>query len=178
MLKILTQMARIGRVTERIDHLDDAELEDIGYQVKKGLTKWFDGSFAIRQVDVGSCNACELEVAGMFNPYYDIERFGVHIVASPRHADALLVTGPVSRHMEAALLRTFEATPNPKIIIAAGECACTGGEFGETYASCGALENILPVDIKIPGCPPDPLELLHGVLAATKLEKKKKRRPK
>ncbi|CAG0910599.1 unnamed protein product [Cyprideis torosa] len=168
-------MARIGRVTERIDHLADSELEDLGYTVKKALGKRFQGSFSIRHVDAGSCNACELEVQAAFNPYYDLERFGVKIVASPRHADALLVTGPVSRNMEAALQRTYDATPAPKIVIASGDCACTGGEFGESYASCGAVENVIPVDIKIPGCPPDPLELLHGVLAAIRKEPKKSR---
>jgi Ni,Fe-hydrogenase III small subunit len=99
------------------------------------------------------------------NPYYAIERFGVHFVASPRHADALLVTGPVSRHMEAALKRTYEATPAPKWVIAAGDCACSGGEFGVSYASCGAVANVIPVDVRIPGCPPSPQQLLIGLLA-------------
>ena len=117
-------------------------------------------------MDAGSCNGCELEIHALNNPYYDVERFGVHFVASPRHADALLVTGPVSRHMQAALLRTWEATPSPKFVIAAGSCACDGGEFGVSYASCGAVENVIPVDVKIPGCPPAPIDLLRGLLAA------------
>jgi Ni,Fe-hydrogenase III small subunit len=123
-------------------------------------------SLAIRQVDAGSCNGCELEIHALNNPYHDVERFGVHFVASPRHADVLLVTGPVSRHMETALRRTWRATPAPKLVIAAGACACDGGEFGVSYASCGAVENVIPVDVKIPGCPPTPLDLLKGLLGA------------
>ena len=125
----------------------------------------FRRSLAIRQVDAGSCNGCELEIHALNNPYYAIERFGVHFVASPRHADVLLVTGPVSRHMEAALKRTYEATPAPKWVIAAGDCACSGGEFGVSYASCGAVANVIPVDVRIPGCPPSPQQLLFGLLA-------------
>ncbi len=117
-------------------------------------------------MDAGSCNGCELEIHALNNPYHDVERFGVHFVASPRHADALLVTGPVSRHMETALRRTWRATPAPKLVIAAGACACDGGEFGISYASRGAVENVIPVDVKIPGCPPTPIDLLKGLLGA------------
>ncbi|MGV6858322.1 MAG: NADH-quinone oxidoreductase subunit B family protein [bacterium] len=166
MLKILTQIIRTGRPTEDIKPLQDAEMEALGFQVKQVLNKRFRGSFALREVDAGSCNGCELEVNALFNPYYDMERFGVHMVASPRHADGLLVTGPVSRHMQNALLRTYRAMPEPKIVIAAGQCACDGGEFGASYASCGAVENVIPVDVKIPGCPPEPIDLLRGILAA------------
>ncbi len=171
MLKILTQIARAGRVTEDLEPLDDRELEALGFEVKHVLNKRFGGSFALREVDAGSCNGCELEVNALANPYYDMERFGIHIVASPRHADGLLVTGPVSRHMQNVLIRTYNATPAPKIVIAAGECACTGGEFGVSYASCGAVENVLPVDVKIPGCPPEPIDLLRGILAAISQQK-------
>ena len=164
MLRILNKIWHTGTVTERRPR--DAEIERFGNQVKRTIDRRFRGSLAIRQVDAGSCNACELEIHALNNPYHDIERFGVHFVASPRHADALLVTGPVSRHMETALRRTWMATPSPKFVIAAGNCACDGGEFGVSYASCGAVENVIPVDVKIPGCPPTPRDLLWGILAA------------
>lgn len=166
MLRILRQIARTGRLTEPAPATDDAELEAAGVEVSRVLEARMNGSLAIRQVDAGSCNGCELEIHALNNPYYDVARFGVHFVASPRHADALLVTGPVSRHMETALRRTWRATPSPKLVIAAGDCACTGGIFGTSYASCGAVENVIPVDVKVPGCPPAPLALLRGILAA------------
>ncbi len=164
MLRILDRIRRTGIVTERAPR--DAELEALGRQVRRHIDRCFKGSLAIRQVDAGSCNGCELEIHALNNPYYDVERFGVHFVASPRHADALLVTGPVSRHMEAALKRTWAATPAPRWVIACGDCACAGGEFGVSYASCGAVENVIPVDVVIPGCPPGPADLLRGLLAA------------
>jgi len=164
MLRILKQTLSTGVVTEPAPKRDDAELERLGVELRRCLGSRFGRSLAIRQVDAGSCNGCELEIHALNNPYYDVERFGVHFVASPRHADALLVTGPVSRHMETALRRTASATPSPKLVIAAGTCACTGGEFGVSYASCGAVENVLLVDVKIPGCPPTPLDLLKGLL--------------
>ena len=166
MLRILNRILRTGVVTEKRPTVTDGELERIGIEIRRQIDERFGGSLAIRQVDAGSCNGCELEIHALNNPYYDIERFGIHFVASPRHADVLLVTGPVSRHMETALRRTFIATAKPKFIIAAGSCACGGGEFGVSYASCGAVENIIPVDVKIPGCPPAPLHLLQGLLAA------------
>lgn len=164
MLSILNKIRRVGTITEPPP--GDSELEIVGQQVKRHIDRRFHGSLAIRQVDAGSCNGCELEIHALNNPYYDIERFGVHFVASPRHADALLVTGPVSRHMGTALRRTWFATPSPKFVIAAGSCACNGGEFGVSYASHGAVENVIPVDITIPGCPPTPLDLLKGLLGA------------
>jgi len=170
MLRILNKIRRTGIVTEPAP--PDSELEALGLDVRREIDKRFRGSLAIRQVDAGSCNGCELEIHALNNPYYDIERFGVHFVASPRHADALLVTGPVSRHMETALRRTWRATPTPKIVIAAGTCACDGGEFGISYASCGAVENVIPVDVKIPGCPPTPLDLLKGILATLRAGKR------
>jgi Ni,Fe-hydrogenase III small subunit len=164
MLKLFKKILTTGNLTEEAPR--DSELDTLGQQVKRAIDKRMRGSLAIRQVDAGSCNGCELEIHALNNPYYDIERFGVHFVASPRHADALLVTGPVSRHMETALRRTWRATPSPKYVIAAGSCACDGGEFGISYASCGAVENVIPVDVKIPGCPPSPEALLKGILAA------------
>jgi len=166
MFRILKQSLRTGVITEAPPEPDDAELERIGIELRRRIAARFGRSLAIRQVDAGSCNGCELEIHALNNPYHDVERFGVHFVASPRHADALLVTGPVSRHMETALRRTWRATPAPKLVIAAGTCACDGGEFGVSYASCGAVENVIPVDVKIPGCPPTPLDLLKGLLAA------------
>ena len=164
MLRILDKIIKTGIITERAPR--DAELEKLGSQIRRHIDRRFRGSLSIRMVDAGSCNGCELEIHALNNPYYDIERFGVRFVASPRHADALLVTGPVSRHMENALRRTLRATPEPRFVIAAGTCACDGGEFGVSYASCGAVENVIPVDVKIPGCPPAPVDLLKGLLAA------------
>jgi Ni,Fe-hydrogenase III small subunit len=168
MLRILNKIFRTGTITEKVPQ--DSELEALGLELKRQIERRFSGSLAIRQVDAGSCNGCELEIHALNNPYYDIERFGVHFVASPRHADALLVTGPVSRHMATALRRTWMATPSPKFVIAAGDCACNGGEFGVSYASCGAVENVIPVDVRIPGCPPAPYDLLKGLLAALRVK--------
>lgn len=164
MFRILKKIITTGVVTEKFKLPPDNELEILGIEIKSQLERYFSGSLAIRQVDAGSCNGCELEIHALNNPYYDIERFGVHFVASPRHADILLVTGPVSRHMQTALLRTYEATPDPKWVIAVGDCAACGGEFGESYASCGAVSNVIPVDVVIPGCPPTPIALMQGIL--------------
>jgi Ni,Fe-hydrogenase III small subunit/NAD-dependent dihydropyrimidine dehydrogenase PreA subunit len=124
-------------------------------------------SLHVRQVDAGSCNGCELEIAATTNPYYDLERFGIHLVASPRHADVLLVTGPVTRNMEIALRRTYEAAPDPRVVVAVGACGCSGGIFGEgTYAATGGVDRVLPVDVYIPGCPPRPQAILNGLLVA------------
>lgn len=163
MLKILCKIFKTGVVTN--DVVTDEALEKIGADVKRVVAKRFRGSLSIREVDSGSCNGCELEINALNNPYYDIERFGVHFVASPRHADLLLVTGPVSRHMEEALRRTYAATPEPKWVIAVGDCGADGGEFGINYASAGAVSNIIPVDLAIKGCPPSPTDLLTGVIA-------------
>ena len=153
-------------LTEAAPVAGERALTEIGHAVNETSRRRLGRSLAIRQVDAGSCNGCELEIHALNNPYYDVERFGVHFVASPRHADVLLVTGPVSRHMETALRRTWRATPSPKYVIAAGNCACDGGEFGVSYASCGAVENVIPVDVKIPGCPPAPVDLIKGLLGA------------
>lgn len=173
MFRILTQSLRTGVITEPKPASDDETLERLGIELRRLIDKRFGRSLAIREVDAGSCNGCELEVHALNNAYYDVERFGVRFVASPRHADALLVTGPVSRHMETALRRTWRATPSPKLVIAAGGCACDGGEFGVSYASCGAVENVIPVDLKIPGCPPSPVQLLQGLLSLMRVEQKK-----
>jgi Ni,Fe-hydrogenase III small subunit len=159
---MFNKIFRTGVVTE--EPASDAEIEQLAPELKRMVDKQFRGSLAIRMVDAGSCNGCELEIHALNNPYYAIERYGVHFVASPRHADALLVTGPVSRHMEAALIATYAAMAKPCYVIASGDCACNGGEFGVNYASCGAVENVLPVDLKIPGCPPSPAQLTRGLL--------------
>ena len=152
------------------------EIEIMGQRLNDKIRKIFGRSLHIREVDAGSCNACEVEVAALSNPIYDIERFGLHIVASPRHADMLLVTGPVTRNMELALLKTYNATPSPKLVAAMGSCACNGGIFGETYASIGGVDKIIPVDVYIPGCPPRPQAVIFGLMVAIdKLEQKIKR---
>ncbi|MBI1732900.1 MAG: NADH-quinone oxidoreductase subunit NuoB [Gammaproteobacteria bacterium] len=163
MLSQIGKIIRIGVVTEPAPVPDAAEIERLGIEVRRTLDRRFAGSLAIRHVDAGSCNGCELEIHALNNPYYNVERFGVHFVASPRHADCLLVTGPVSRHMEAALRRTYDACPEPKLVIASGDCACHGGEFGVSYASCGAIANVIPVDVRIAGCPPSPAQLLAAL---------------
>jgi Ni,Fe-hydrogenase III small subunit/formate hydrogenlyase subunit 6/NADH:ubiquinone oxidoreductase subunit I len=127
----------------------------------------FGRSLHIRQVDAGSCNGCELEIAATTNPVFDLERFGIHFVASPRHADLLLVTGPVTRNMEIALRRTLEATPEPRVVVAVGACGCSGGIFGEgTYAALGGVDRVVPVDVYVPGCPPPPQAILAGLFVA------------
>ncbi|RME35613.1 MAG: hydrogenase [Gammaproteobacteria bacterium] len=160
MLRILRQIHHTGLLSE-----SPTELEAVGREARRIIDERYSGSLAIRQVDAGSCNACELEIHALNNPYYAIERFGFHFVASPRHADILLVTGPVTRHMEAALLRTWDAVPAPKWLVAAGDCAACGGEFGASYACRGGLSGLLPVDASIPGCPPAPADLLRGLLS-------------
>lgn len=140
--------------------------EELGKRLSEKITKILGRSLAIREVDAGSCNGCEVEVAALNNAIYDIERFGVHFVASPRHADVLLVTGVGSRNMESALRRTYDATPDPKVVVAVGACASTGGIFGDTYATSGGIGNIVPVDVYVPGCPPRPEALLRGLLLA------------
>jgi len=166
MLRILGKIQRVGILTEPLPPSDEPALLEMGEQLRAQVGARFNGSLAIREVDAGSCNGCELEIQMLGNPYYSIERFGVHFVASPRFADLLLVTGPVSRHMQAALKRTFDATPEPRLVIAVGDCGACGGEFGTSYASCGAVANVIPVDAVIPGCPPTPLALMRGILQA------------
>jgi Ni,Fe-hydrogenase III small subunit len=138
----------------------------LGRQVKERAGKIFGRSLHIRQVDAGSCNGCEIEIGNLNSPVYDAERFGIHFVASPRHADMLLVTGPVTRNMELALQKTYEATPDPRLVVAVGACGCGGGIFGVNYATRGAVDAVIPVDVYIPGCPPNPQALLQGILMA------------
>lgn len=142
------------------------EIEIMGQRMNEKIRNIFGRSLHIREVDAGSCNACEVEVNALSNPIYDIERFGLHIVASPRHADMLLVTGPVTRNMELALLKTYNATPSPKLVAAMGSCACNGGIFGDTYASGGGVDKFIPVDVYIPGCPPRPQAVIFGLMVA------------
>lgn len=163
MLRIFDRIRRTGRLTEALPPAD-RQVAELGEQCQREIAKKFGHSLAIRMVDAGSCNGCELEMHAVNNGFYDIERFGIHFVASPRHADLLLVTGVVSRHMEEALKRTYAATPQPRLVVAMGDCAGCGGEFGVSYASCGAVANVIPVDAIIPGCPPTPLQLLQGIL--------------
>jgi Ni,Fe-hydrogenase III large subunit/Ni,Fe-hydrogenase III small subunit/Ni,Fe-hydrogenase III component G len=140
--------------------------EVLGQQIKQRATEIFGRSLHIREVDAGSCNGCEIEIVNLNSPVYDLERFGIHFVASPRHADMLLVTGPVTRNMELALKKTYDATPGPRLVVAVGACGCSGGIFGVNYATVGGVDAVIPVDVYIPGCPPNPHALLHGILLA------------
>ncbi len=140
-------------------------------RLQEEILRVYGSALSIRHVDAGSCNGCELEIHSVNNAYYNIEGLGIKFVASPRHADMLLVTGPVSRHMEVALRRTYDATPEPKLVVAIGECACDGGIFGESYASCGKVANVIPVDVVVSGCPPTPTAILQGILTAISAKK-------
>ncbi len=164
MLRQLRAAFRTGVVTEPPPTTD--EIEPLGVRLGEAIGRRFGRSLAIREVDAGSCNGCELEIAALGGPHYDVERFGVHFVASPRHADCLLVTGPVARNMAEPLRRTWEATPDPKLVIAVGDCTRDCGIFRGSYAVVGAVGDIVPVDAIIPGCPPSPEAILAGVLAA------------
>ncbi len=164
MWHILHQIARIGIKTEPAPASDPAMV--VVARLRASILRTLGRALAIRHVDAGSCNGCELEIHALANPYYNIEGLGIRFVASPRHADMLLVTGPVSKHMAIALQRTFDATPDPKLVVAVGDCGCTGGIFGESYATLGRVANVIPVDVTIPGCPPSPTALLQGILAA------------
>ena len=164
MLKTLRQIASVGIVTEPAPGPDAALRLRAALQAR--ILAVLGRALCVRAVDAGSCNGCELEIHALNNPWYNIEGLGIRFVASPRHADLLLVTGPVSRHMEIALRRTYEATPDPKLVVAIGDCACTGGIFGEGYATRGRISNVIPVDVAVPGCPPDPTRILTGILTA------------
>ena len=143
-----------------------ASLESLRLEIKARTQKMLGRSLHIREVDAGSCNGCEVEIVALNSPVYDAERFGVHFVASPRHADLLLVTGPVTRNMELALRKTYDAMPAPRLVVAVGACGCSGGIFGVNYATRGAVDAVIPVDVYIPGCPPNPHALLQGILMA------------
>src|SRR5512140_3466133 len=164
MLQILLQIAKTGIKTEPAPAPADEMV--VVARLQQQILRTLGRALTIRQVDAGSCNGCELEIHALGNPYYNIEGQGIRFVASPRHADMLLVTGPVSKHMAIALQRTFDATPDPKLVVAVGNCGCNGGIFGESYASLGRVANVIPVDVEVPGCPPSPTKLLQGILAA------------
>jgi Ni,Fe-hydrogenase III small subunit len=164
MLKTLRLIAKIGIVSEPPPPADDGLR--LRQELQRRILDVLGRALCIRHVDAGSCNGCELEIHALNNPLYNLEGLGIRFVASPRHADLLLVTGPVSRHMESALLRTYEATPDPKLVVAVGDCGCTGGIFGESYASRGQVSQVIPVDVAVPGCPPAPARILQAVLTA------------
>jgi len=172
---IIRQIIKTGIKTEA-PPLPDEALRAEPQRLQQEILRAFGGALSIRQVDAGSCNGCELEIRALNNAYYNIEGLGIKFVASPRHADLLLVTGPVSRHMETALRRAYEATPEPKLVVAVGECGCDGGIFasegtGESYASCGKVSNVIPVDVVVSGCPPTPTAILQGILTAISAQK-------
>src|SRR6267143_816935 len=165
MYQLLKQIAITGIKTEAPPSADEA-LRVTADRLREDVLRCFDGALTIRHVDAGSCNGFELEINSLNNPYYNLEGLGIKFVASPRHADMLLVTGPVSRHMEVALKRTYDAVPEPKLVVAVGDCGCSGGIFGESYATCGRVANVIPVDVAVPGCPPTPAAIMQGILTA------------
>jgi Ni,Fe-hydrogenase III small subunit len=162
---LFQKIFKTGLVTEPLATGDD-EVYDIVRTIDARAKRLFGRALAIREVDAGSCNGCEIEITGLTSPVYDSERFGIHFVASPRHADLLLVTGPVTRNMEVPLRKTYEATPDPKLVVAVGDCARTCGVFAGSYAVAGSVDQIIPVDVFVPGCPPEPTAILSGILAA------------
>ncbi len=165
MLPMLRQILRTGIVSEPAPAVDES-LRATTQQLSDAVLKQLGRALVIRHIDAGSCNGCELEIHALNNPYYNLEAIGIKFAASPRHADLLLVTGPVAKNMEVAVKRAYDATPEPRLVVAVGDCGCTGGIFGESYASCGRVANVIPVDVSIPGCPPTPLQLIQGILAA------------
>ena len=171
MEKILRRIARVGVVSEPAPGPDPA-LRAAAQRLDAVILQRLGRALAIRHVDAGSCNGCELEIHALGNPYYNLEGLGIKFVASPRHADLLLVTGPVTRNMAQALRRTYEAMPAPKLVVAVGDCGCTGGIFGESYASLGRVANVLPVDVAVPGCPPRPTALLQAILTAVTADRR------
>jgi len=155
-----------GIATEPIKNGDDVEVELVGEKILSLVRKHFRGSLAIREVDTGSCNACEYELCALSNPVYDISRFGIKFVASPKHADALIVTGPLTRNMKVPLEKAFKNVPEPKFVITCGDCAKDGGIYRGSYAVFNGVGNVVPVFIHIPGCPPEPLDVIKGILKA------------
>jgi Ni,Fe-hydrogenase III small subunit len=166
MWKTLRQIARVGRISEPVGASSTAAHAEVEPHLHAELLRILGRALAVRVVDAGSCNGCELEINALGNPYYNLEGLGLQFVASPRHADVLLVTGPVSRHMALALRRTFDAMPEPRLVVAAGDCAAHCGVFGEGYAVCGRVADVLPVNVTVSGCPPAPADLLSGLLLA------------
>ena len=165
MRKLLFQSLFRRPFTEAAPSPDDASLSELAIAVGRAARRRLGRSLSIREVDAGSCNGCELEIHALNNAYYDVERFGLRFVASPRHADVLMVTGPVTRNMREALVRTYDATPDPKWVVAIGDCAKDGGCFAGSYAVVGGVGDVVPVDLHIPGCPPTPMAMLKGLLA-------------
>ena len=165
MYRLLKQIAKAGIVTGPAPQPDES-LRQLAQRLQETVLAHLGRSLSVRHVDAGSCNGCELEIHACNGPHYNLERFGIRFVASPRHADLLLVTGPVSRHMETALRRTYDATPEPKLVVAIGDCGASGGIFGESYASRGAVSSVIPVDVVVPGCPPAPEAIIQGMLTA------------
>jgi Ni,Fe-hydrogenase III small subunit len=169
MRKILLESFTHGPLTEPAPQPDEAMLAELAQSLERAARRRLGRSLSIREVDAGSCNGCELEIHALGNAFYDLERLGLRFVASPRHADVLMVTGPVTRNMREALLRTYSATPDPKWVIAVGDCAVDGGIFAGSYAVAGGVNNVVPVDLHIRGCPPTPVEILKGLIALLKV---------
>jgi Ni,Fe-hydrogenase III small subunit len=165
MIPLILKVLKTGMVTEPAPATRE-EWRVRAATIQDEIVKLLGRALVIRQVDAGSCNGCELEIHALNNPYYNIEGLGIRFAASPRHADMLLVTGPVTKHMEQALRIAYEAMPDPKLVVAVGDCGCTGGIWGESYATCGRVSNVIPVDVAIPGCPPPPIDILRGILTA------------
>jgi len=163
-MQLFAKILSVGLVTEPLGV--GREGVELARQVAAKTKKLLGRAVGIREVDAGSCNGCELEISGLTGPVYDLERFGLHFVASPRHADMLLVTGPVTRNMEMPLKKTYEAAPDPKVVVAVGDCARTCGVFQGSYAVAGSVDKIIPVDVFVHGCPPEPADILRGILAA------------
>jgi Ni,Fe-hydrogenase III small subunit len=173
MRRTLLQGIVQGPLTEAAPDPDEAALRELAGALDRAARRRLGRSLSIREVDAGSCNGCELEIHALNNAYYDLERFGLRFVASPRHADVLLVTGPVTKNMAEALKRTYDATPAPKWVVAVGDCALNGGIFAGSYAVAGGVSAVLPVDLHIPGCPPTPTGILSGLIALLELTNQK-----
>ena len=169
MIPMLRRILRTGIVSEPPPApAGEREMAHEMSRMSDEILRILGRALTIRAVDAGSCNGCELEIHALNNPCTNLEGYGIKFVASPRHADLLLVTGPVTKNMAHALKVAYDCTPDPKLVVAVGDCGCTGGVFGESYASCGAVENVIPVDVRVPGCPPTPQALLAGILAAVR----------
>jgi Ni,Fe-hydrogenase III small subunit len=175
MRKLLFQSLLQFALTERAPAADDAHLAELAQSLGAASRRRLGRSLSIREVDAGSCNGCELEIHALSNAFYDLERFGLRFVASPRHADVLLVTGPVTKNMREALERTYAATPDPKWVVAAGDCAANCGVFAGSYACVGPVSSVVPVDLHIAGCPPTPTALLKGLIALVERDRRAER---